>query len=111
MSKIEQQLQDLGFKEFDNILKKYCEKSYQLRVRDKDGSTKYFVNVDLYDYNSFTDIANVPDMLKEDMQADYEVQFHYNGDTFDVNYNNQCPHKALEFFEKVFVSMGCEMYD
>lgn len=103
----------LGFKEFANPIKP-DHRSFQLKVYNEEGNTKlYFVNVDLYDYNTFEYAYRVPDFLKEDLQPEWSVQFNTHGDqeTFNVNWVGNDPEEALKFYHKVFVNMDCENYD
>ena len=108
---IEQQLQEKGFKVFNNYLNRDTKgyvKSYQLRVRGDNQDTKYFINVDLYNYNV---IPNAPSQLKEDYQPEFEVQFNGSGETFNVNYFSKDVNKTLAFYDKMFYVMDCEYYD
>jgi len=108
---IEQQLQQHGFKAFNNYLERGTKgyvKSYQLRVRDDNRDTKYFINVDLYDYNV---IPSAPSQLKEDYQPEFEVQYNGSGETFNVNYFSKDVDKAIAFYDKLFYAMDCEYYE
>lgn len=107
--KIEQQLQQKGFKEFKDPTNNSIGyvKSYQLRVRDDHLSTKYFINVDLYDFNLVN--ANIPEFLLKDLQPEYHVQFNSHGDnTFNVNCLQKDLDKVMEFYENMFLRMECE---
>jgi len=108
---IEQQLQEKGFKVFNNYLNRDTKgyvKSYQLRVRGDNQDTKYFINVDLYDYGA---IPLAPPQLKEDYQPEFEVQFNGSGETFNVNYFSKDVNKAIAFYDKMFYAMDCEYYE
>ena len=111
--KIEQQLQQKGFKEFKDPTKSHSTayvKSYQLRVRDENLLTKYFINVDLYDFSVLN--TNMPEFLLRDLQPEYHVQFNSHGDnTFNVNFLKKDLDKVIEFYENMFLCMKCEYYE
>lgn len=104
-----------GFKMFSDQTKSdqaayIC--SYQLRVRDEEGSTKYFINVALYDYSVFG--MHVPNKLLEDYQPEWSVQFntHSDDNTFNVNlFVEDDIESALKFYDKMFIAMECDYYD
>lgn len=115
--KIEQELIDNGFVKFTDQteVNTLCYKySYQLRVRDEEGVTKYFINANLYDYNDMYKSDRLPQALKDDLQVEFSVQYNGHSDqqeTFNVNYFGKDVDDVMKFYEKVFVNMGCEYYD
>lgn len=114
---IEQELIDNGFVKFTDQteVNSLCYKySYQLRVRDEEGVTKYFINANLYDYNDMQNSELLPQSLKEDLQVEFSVQYnsHTNEqETFNVKYFGKDVEDTVKFYEKVFVNMGCDYYD
>ena len=112
--KIKERLLAGGFKPFSNVFaadKDCYEESYQLKVVDDKG-IKYFINIDLYDYNQADWQHNLPSHLLDDLQGAYEVQFHLeDGNVFNVELTQDDVEKAVAFFDKMFYSMGCGYYD
>lgn len=113
--KIEQQLIEKGFKEFRDGLKKDKDiyyKSYQLKVRDDQGNTLYFITVALYDYNLFCNPSVVPAHFKQDLQPDTSVQFtSEDGEVFNVEYSGKDVDRMVKFYDNVFHTMKCQSYE
>lgn len=112
--KIKEQLLSEGFNCYKDpiVTDKQCyEESYQLKIEDGKG-IKLFINIDLYDYNKADWQHKLPSALLDDLQGVYEVQFHLeDGGVFNVDYVADTPKKAIEFFNKMFYSMGCCYYE
>ncbi|AUR84768.1 hypothetical protein NVP1063O_101 [Vibrio phage 1.063.O._10N.261.45.C7] len=104
-----EQLKMLGFREWNNTREPQFHSSWQLRVRDKEGVTKYFINVNLVDYFNLP----VPDSWKEDLVPEYSVQFNNDCGTFDVQFfgKGKPVQDALDFYGNMFTQMNCLHYD
>lgn len=111
--KIEQQLIRHGFKKFTNQLEKSSVGyiySYQLRVDDDKGK-KYFIDVDLYDYNLTPFVKTVPKSFLEDLRPQFYAQFNSKGETFNVEWLEKDVEGAIAFFERLWQSMRCDYYE
>ncbi len=107
--KIVEQLKVEGFKSWNNTMKPEHHSSWQLRVRNGEGVTLYFVNVDLADFSG----TAAPRSWKEDLIPEYGVQFHNESGTFDVQFfgRGKSVGEALEFYSNMFKAMNCFDYD
>lgn len=107
--KIVEQLKLGGFKSWNNTMKPEHHSSWQLRVRNEEGVTLYFVNVDLADFSG----TAAPHSWKEDLVPEYDVQFQNENGTFDVQFfgRGKTVGEALEFYAQVFLKMECFDYD
>lgn len=106
---IEKDLKEHGFIEYkNNILAKDAKTSYQLRVRNNQGVTKYFINVDLYD---FSYIVSAPESMKKTLQPQWNVRFQNSSGVFNVDYFGENIQEVLGFYEDMFQRMECTNYD
>lgn len=113
MSNILKELKSLEFRSFHNQMKPEAASSFQLRVRDDEGVTKYFVNVDLIDYSSQPFADRMPSSWLEDFVPEYSVQFENDGGTFDVAFHGKGKkvQEVLNFYNSIFDNLQCEYYD
>ena len=113
MSKILSELKTLGFKEFKNDMQPEAIKSLQLRVRNEEGDTKFFINVDLIDYTSKPFANQMPKSYLNDHQPEYSAQFTNESGTFNVDFlgRNKSVKAVTKFYHSMFNNMDCELYD
>ena len=108
--KIIEQLKVEGFKPWNDTMKPNPHSSWQLRVRNEEGTTLYFVNVDLADYSQMN---RMPDSWRQDLVPEYDVQFQNESGTFNSQFfgRGKSVGEALEFYSNMFKSMKCFDYD
>lgn len=110
--KIADQLIANGYRQWGQrpyLFKEHAETSYQKWVRDEEGNKLYALTAFLYD---FSHIKNMPDELKKDLSAQWEVQFKKsNGFTFDISVSYANVEEADKFFADMYKTMNCLPYD